>query len=366
VTTPPTLELHGSPRLRARFGDLELPWVPLGSFPTAVERLAGLSSELGAEVWVKRDDRSGEAYGGNKVRKLEFLLAEILHEGRRTVVTSGAYGSHHCLATTIYARQVGLETRLVLHPQPITEHVLDDLILHNHFGASQVRVAHPAWGGLVTRAHAARADGGALIAVGGSSKRGTLGFVEAGLELADQVAAGELPRPDAVFVPCGTCGTAAGLALGLDLAGLTGVEVVAVRVVPAFITNDLNMARLRRGAWSLLRKAGVAEPPPTLGSTKVAIDPHELGPGYGAVTESASAALARFADEGLELETTYTAKAAASLLRRAREDRAEGEPPVLLFWNTLSSVDMSAHLAAADPAAVPPAFHAALREGGRL
>lgn len=357
----PVVTRDGPPRLAARFGPLRLPWLPLGTFPTPVERLPGLSAGLGAEVWVKRDDRSGVRYGGNKVRKLELLLADAVARGRRTLVTIGAYGSHHALATAIYGRALGLDVALALYPQPITPHVLDDLLLGQVHGARLIHVRWTALAPLVAVTAAAAAERGELIPPGGSSARGTLGYVEAGLELAEQVARGELPAPDAVVVAAGTCGTAAGLALGLELGGLHAARVVAVRVVPAAVASRPLLRRLDLGARRLLRESGARLP--RRRPVEVELDPHELGGGYGVDTPSARDAVARFGAAGLELETTYTGKAAAALVRLAAGP-LRGKR--LLFWHTLSSVDLRADLARAAPAALPAAFHPALRAGGRL
>ncbi|MEZ6189022.1 MAG: pyridoxal-phosphate dependent enzyme [Planctomycetota bacterium] len=277
----PALEPHGPPRLRALCPTLDLPWVSLGDFPTPVERLEGLGRELGCELWIKRDDRSGAPYGGNKVRKLELLLARALQDGARTAVTIGAYGSHHALATAIYARELGLASELVLYPQPLTEHVLDDLLLDHAVGAGLTRVAHAVFAPWRSGRVATRCEAPARIPAGGSNALGTVGFVEAGLELAGQVEAGELPRPHAIVVAAGTCGTAAGLALGCELGGLA-TRVVAVRVVPGLIANGFNLRRLRRGALALLRQAGLA--PDLRAPVGLELEARELGRGYGTPT----------------------------------------------------------------------------------
>ncbi|MBX3466184.1 MAG: pyridoxal-phosphate dependent enzyme [Planctomycetes bacterium] len=351
----------GPPRLRARFGDLDLPHVALGAFPTPVEPLEGLSRALGAECWVKRDDRAGARYGGNKVRKLELLLGRALARRRRGVVTIGAYGSHHALATAVYARALGLEVDLVLYPQPITAHVLDDLLADHAVGARLVWTPHAALAPLVAEVVARRAPRTEVVPPGGSSALGTLGYVEGALELADQVRQGLLPAPDCVVVAAGTCGTAAGIALGLELAGLPA-RVVAVRVVPAAVTNAWLLRRLDLTARRLLRRAGArwSRGP----RAPVELDPHELGGGYGVDTPAARAACERFAAEGIALETTYTGKAAAAFLRLAASPALRGRR--VLFWHTFSSVDLAPLVAAADPAALPRRFHPALREGARL
>src|SRR5690606_5056181 len=158
-------------------------------FPTPVEPLEGLSRATGAECWIKRDDRSGARYGGNKVRKLELLLGQALARRRRSVVTIGAFGSHHALATAIYGRAVGLEVALGLYPQPLTPHVLDDLLADQAAGAHLVWTPHPAVAAVYAQVMARAADT-QLVPAGGSSALGTLGYVEGALELADQVRAG--------------------------------------------------------------------------------------------------------------------------------------------------------------------------------
>lgn len=357
------LERRGPPQLRARFGDLDLPHVPLGTFPTPIEPLEALSRETGAECWIKRDDRSGARYGGNKVRKLELLLGRALARGRRALVTIGAYGSHHALATAIYGRAVGLDVRLALYPQPVTPHVLDDLLLDHTVGARLTWTPNPALAAVAAEALARWTPGCELVPPGGSSALGTLGYVEGALELAAQVRQGLVPAPDCVVVAAGTCGTAAGLALGLELAGLRA-QVVGVRVVPALVTNALVVRRLQHTARRLLRAAGARWTTSGRRHLEVELDPHELGGGYGADTPAAREACARFAALGVELETTYTGKAAAAFLRRAAAPALRGRR--VLFWHTYSSVDLGPTLAAAAPDALPRPFHPALRAGGRL
>lgn len=359
----PALERKGPPRLRERFGDLDLPHVALGRFPTPVEPLEPLSRELGSECWIKRDDLSAAAYGGNKVRKLELLLARALARRRREVVTVGAYGSHHALATAIHGRAVGLDVWLALYPQPITAHVLDDLLLDHAVGARLLWTPNAAVAVLVAEALARWRRGCEVVPPGGSSALGALGYVEGALELAAQVRAGALPAPDCVVVAAGTCGTAAGIALGLELAGLTA-EVVGVRVVPSVVTNTYVLRRLVHTARRLLRRVGARWSARERGAVRLTLDGLELGPGYGVETPAARAACTRFAELGLELETTYTGKAAAAFLRRAGARALRGRR--VLFWHTYSSADLGPLLSTADAAALPRPFHAALRAGGRL
>lgn len=217
------------PALRGR-----LPRVCLTSLPTRVHRLVKLERELGAEqLWIKRDDESGALYGGNKPRKLEFVLGDALKRGRRTLLTFGGIGTHHGLATALCARSVGLRTILLLLPQPVTDHVRRSLLLDYAAGAEMhyaptvpLLTLQALW--LWTREFL-RGNWPYVVPVGGSSALGTLGHVNAAIELQEQIRAGELPEPEWIFAPLGTGGTVAGLVLGAKLAGLRA-RIVAVQV----------------------------------------------------------------------------------------------------------------------------------------
>jgi D-cysteine desulfhydrase len=330
--------------LERRFPALagRLPRRPLAALPTPVHRLADLGRDAGiAELWIKRDDRTGRLYGGNKVRKLEWLLADALARGHRTVLTTGALGSNHALATTIYARAVGLRAKLVLIPQPVTAHVRRTLLLDHAYGASihyapTIAAARRIALGILVRG-ALVADRPYLVPTGGSSAIGTLGYVNAGLELGEQVAAGELPEPAAVVVPLGSGGTVAGLVAGLKLAGLRST-VIAVRVTDLLPPTPPFLAKLANRALAKLRKLGADLPQLTLEPADFVVRSEWLGPGYGVVTPAAVDASRRAADrEDLALETTYGAKALAALLELGREAAWRDRP--LLFWHTYSSGD---------------------------
>jgi len=336
--------------LERRFPEVagRLPRRALADLPTPVERLARLGREAGiAELWVKRDDRTGEPYGGNKVRKLEWLLADALARGYRSVLTTGALGSNHALATTIYARALGLRALLVLIPQPITDHVRRTLLLDHAYGATihavpSIAAARRRVVALLARG-ALRRDRPYLVPTGGSSPIGTLGYVNAGLELGEQVAAGVLPEPAAVVVPLGSGGTVAGLVAGLRLAGL-GSRVIAVRVTDLLPPSPAFLARLAGRALAALTRMGAALPPIAIGPGDVDVRSEWLGAGYGVVTAEALDARRRVAAaEGLDVETTYGAKALAGALAIGREPAWRDRP--ILFWHTYSSADPAAPLA---------------------
>src|SRR5450631_268325 len=171
--------------------------IPLGHYPTAVQRVEGLSV-TGSELWIKRDDRTSDVYGGNKVRKLEWLLADAKERGTKRVVTVGAAGSHHVLATTYFGRKVGLEVEAVLVPQPVTPHVLEVLRADLALGLRPFPVG--SWAAAPLALARRVASGARLITVGGSSVVGSMGYVAAARELAAQVRRGELPEPEVCVV----------------------------------------------------------------------------------------------------------------------------------------------------------------------
>ena len=348
--------------LERRFPELRgrLPRLALATLPTPVQRLGALERDVDvAGLWVKRDDLTGVPYGGNKVRKLEWLLADALARGHRSVLTTGALGSNHALATTIYARAVGLRSLLVLIPQPVTAQVRRTLLLDAAYGA-ELHFAPTV--GAAARTVVAVLARGALagdrpyrIPTGGSSILGTLGYVNAGLELAEQVAAGALPAPAAVVVPLGSGGTTAGLMAGIKLAGLP-TRVVGVRVTDILPPTPRQLARLARGALKALARLGARLPSLALGDDDVVVRSDWLGAGYGAVTADGDEARERIAaTEGLTVETTYGAKALAGALALAREPPWRGRP--LLFWHTYSASDPAAALdRLPDWRALPPDF----------
>jgi D-cysteine desulfhydrase len=307
-----------------------LPCHPLGIYPTPLEPLP---PELaGPAAWIKRDDQTARPYGGNKVRKLELLLADALRRGARRLVTAGAFGSHHCLATAIYGRQVGLPVTCLLFPQQVTPHVREVLAGLAAAGAELRFVPRVAM--IPIALAAARTvrlrDAPYLIAPGGSDALGTLGYASAGLELAGQIKAGGMPVPAEVHVAAGTLGTAAGIALGLHLGGLRDTEVVAVRITSRLVTNERALVRLVRGACSRLRRAGLQAPDERGVLSQLRIEHGQIGDGYGRETQAGREAARRFAQAGLHLDATYTAKAAASFLAAQ-----PGRPR--LFWHTLSA-----------------------------
>jgi D-cysteine desulfhydrase len=318
-------------RLHQRFPELTgtLPHLSLSERPMPVRKLPGLG------IWVKEDGAFGSGgWGGNKVRKLEWLIPDAQRRGRRSILTFGGLGTNWGLATALYAREHGLETGLALVDQPIDQHVEAQLARLEASGA-RIHRTH-------TKARTAamlpwllirNSRGGKppyLLPAGGSSPVGALGYVEAALEIAAQVEDGSLPEPAHAVVPVGTGGTAAGLALGFQLAGMR-TRVVGVVVNDQLRLDPPVITRLARRTAKLLERRGAQLGQLRIGLEILDLTRDQIGVGYGHRTEAATRATALAAQEGLALDPVYTAKAMAGLLA-LRAERQLGDP--VLFIHT--------------------------------
>lgn len=333
-----------------------LPAVTLASLPTPVTEHAALADGRCAGLFVKRDDRVATPYGGNKIRKLEFLLGAARAAGAKHVMTFGVAGSNHALATAVCAARTGLRGVSLLTPQTNARYVAKNLRMslaagaELHYYKSQ-READA--GARFQRLRLKRRSGAmpALVPGGGSSALGTVGFVNAALELAEQVDAGVLPVPDRLYVALGTMGTVAGLALGLRLAGLP-TRVVAVRVVHENIANAARLQQLLTQTAALLSDAGVAVPPEAAQAESVDIRHECFGRKYAVFTDAGMAAIERAAAHDITLDGTYTGKAFAALLGDLDSGALHGR--TALFWNTYSSAELSPWIEGVDDRELPP------------
>jgi D-cysteine desulfhydrase len=320
--------------------EIELERVALGAGPTPVRELTQLGDQRGtAPVWIK-DDGAYSSFGGNKARKLEWLLADARRRGKRTILTGGALGTNHGLATALFARRLGMRTVLVLVPQPETEHVRRQLERMRASGAelhlaSGVARAYALAASLMLRRASPPVNLPYFLRPGGSVPLGCVGYVEAAIELSEQVAAGRMPEPSHVVVPLGSGGTAAGLLAGLKLAGLRS-RLVCVLVNDVIRVDERTVARLARRTLRLLQKHGANVGQVDIAAADLSLERGWLGAGYGHSTPAADRATELFGErEGLMLEPVYTAKAAAALLELNRRG-AFGRGPVL-YWHTYSA-----------------------------
>lgn len=316
--------------------------VALSPGPSPVSLLKHLSGELGRDVWLKNDGLYGTVYGGNKPRKLEFVLADAVRANAKTVVTTGGIGTNHGLATALYARQLSINTMLLLTYEDVTEEARRNLLLMADAGSEihYIRSYLPAT--LLAPYHIAarwRRDGRRpyLIGPGASNPLACLGYVNAALELADQVKAGLLPEPATIVLPVGTGGTAAGLLLGLGVAGLRS-RILAVSITRAPTAWHRAVTHLARSTSRLLAQKSAEPSIRDIPLDEIHLTRDWLGPGFGRASRDGDLATRRLLQsEGLALDPVYTAKAMAALLDSANSSRFPG--PVL-FWHTHNAVPL--------------------------
>lgn len=280
----------------------------------------------GQQFWIKDDGGCSEIYGGNKVRKLEYLLSDTQHPSRRAMVVHGDVESHTVQACGLLGRQAGREVDAVVFShkgQSFDSEVLARLQragVHVHRRKSMLTaILHAHWIGWRTRA--------TVVPLGASTTAATLGHVRAALELREQVRRGQLPEPSRIYIPFATGGSVAGLLIGLAMSGAK-TRVVAVQTVESVIANRRRLKRLVHDSLNLLG-FGRREFDLCMGQLEL-IDRRQLGKGYRDVTPATQRALTLAADHGMRLEPAFSGKALAALL----EDLPEFPDGELLFWNT--------------------------------
>ena len=309
----------------------------LAELPTPLEQ-AEITAPGGLrDIYLKRDDVSNSQYGGNKIRKLEYILRRALDRGAKRVATFGAAGSNHALATAVLAKQVGLECTCFLSHQKRTPKVARTLNMHRLLGTEIVR-----YGGSIDQLALFRKylQGRKtwVVPLGGSSWLGTVGFVNAGLELAHQVEAAGWRCPERLYIATGTLGSTAGLALGLAAAQLP-TEIQAVCVVDERFGNPVMLDRLMRKTAAMLNRLDSTFDADMPARVKLAWRAEFLAGGYAQVDDATvNAVETAKRDLSLSLETTYTGKAMAALLYDLQHPEYDGEQ--CLFWNTYNSRDL--------------------------
>lgn len=334
----------------------KLAWCSLAELPTAIERLRWLERPGGPALYAKRDDRSSAIYGGNKVRTLELLFGDALGRGATHVISTGAYGSNHAVATALHARRAGLIPGAVIFPQPMSEAALENLRVL--VASSEVVYPLRHWSvlpfGMLKARRAGREAGRRtyVMVPGGATPLGALGYVSAALELADQIAAGELPLPRRIFVGVGSTCTSAGLLVGLAYAArycpafaeqvqaLGAPELTSVRVTPWPVTSRYRIVSLARRTSALVAELA-GDRTLLLDGTGLSrglrIESRFLGRGYGKPTPEGRRVLQQFEQAaGWSLDTTYSAKAAAAFVEAAAREGSGG----LLFWSTKSTTPL--------------------------
>ncbi|MGI9248520.1 MAG: 1-aminocyclopropane-1-carboxylate deaminase/D-cysteine desulfhydrase [Woeseiaceae bacterium] len=308
--------------------------VVIADLPTPVSTVTFGTAKGPRTVSIKHDNVSNANYGGNKIRKLEYIFQRAKERGAKRIATFGAVGSNHALATAIFATRFDFECTCFLRHQKRTPNIPRTLNMHCRIGTEIVR-----YGGKVDRLATFRrylqGRRSWVIPLGGSSWLGAVGFVNAGLELASQIAAGELAAPDRIYIATGTMGSAAGLALGLALAELS-TELHTVRVVDDFVASPRAFERLMRKTASMMHRLDPSIPVDLADRTRICWRDEFLAGGY-AIADSVTENARKVAGDELDLllESTYTGKAMAALLHDQLAREYAGES--YLFWNTYNS-----------------------------
>ena len=304
----------------------QTPRLHFAHLPTPIEELPRLTEHLGGpRILVKRDDQTGLAFGGNKTRKLEFLVAEALEQGAKTLITGGAMQSNHCRQTAAAAARFGLDCILVLNGE-MPDHPSANLLLDELFGAEIVTIADRAYRDQTLQQTFEKAVAGDrrpyLVAYGGSNPTGALGYAFAMQEFMEQ-------HTHADWIVFGTSsgGTHAGLVLGQRVFGFQG--------------NVLGISIDEPEEWLKTRVSALAsEASEKLGEridfapTDVLANEEYCKAGYGVLTDAEREAVRLFAkQEGLLLDPVYTGRAAAGMIDLIRKGFFKRDETIL-FWHT--------------------------------
>ena len=294
--------------------------------PTRIEELPRLTEHLnGPRILVKRDDQTGLAFGGNKTRKLEFLVAEALEQGAQTLITGGALQSNHCRQTAAAAARFGLDCILVLNGE-MPDRPSANLLLDQMFGAEIVTIADRALRDQTLQQTFDKAVAGGrkpyLVTYGGSSPAGALGYAYAMKEFMEQNI-----HADWIVFGTSSGGTHAGLVLGQRAFGYQG-KVLGISIDEP---EDWLKTRVSALASDASEKMGGR-----IDFTRddVLANDEYCKAGYGVLTEAEREAVKLFAKlEGLLLDPVYTGRAAAGMLDLIRKGFFKKDETIL-FWHT--------------------------------
>lgn len=321
----------------------ELPRVRLGQLPTPLEEAKRLSDVLGGpRIYFKRDDLTGIGLGGNKVRKLEFIIGKALEEGADTLVVCGGYQSNMARVSAAMANRVGLKVELVLGGLPGEPRPSVGNLLLDHLLGAGIRFVDtvPRWdfGSFLEEVAEELRDQGRrpyVLAPGGSSSEGVAGYFSASLEMAGQFSAQGI-APSRVFVAIGSGSTYGGLVLG-SMNVDPSFEVVGISVSRKSDYLGVKVSQLTSDAIGLL---GLHKAPAAGDLTTY---DQYIGDGYGALTEGAAEAIRLVAEtEGVFLDPVYTGKCMAALIDLIRKG-VIGKEETVVFVHTGGSPALFAY-----------------------
>lgn len=309
-----------------------LPRFHLAEFPTPVHSLEVLTKRYnGPDIFIKRDDLTSLGLGGNKTRKLEFLVGEALKQGKDTLVTAGGIQSNHCRLTAASARKAGLDCHLVLNGDP-PEISNGNLLLDKIFGATIHFCKREDRDNRLFQVGNELTDTGRkpfVIPVGGSNSIGSVGYVDGMLELVRQLNNMSI-TPDAIVFASSSGGTQAGLALGAKITGFKG-DILGISIDQTKTGPDPFPPVLTRIANSTADRIGSDT---RMAASDFSLNCDYLGAGYGMPGELEFNAIRNLSlDEGILLGPVYTARAMGGLLDLIEKGYFTKDQTVL-FWHT--------------------------------
>lgn len=323
------------------------PRIHLAHLPTPLERLDRLSRELGGpEIWIKRDDCTGLSTGGNKTRKLEFLMAEAEAEGADMVVTQGATQSNHARQTAAFAAKLGMDCHILLEDRtgskdPNYNHNGNVFLDYLHGSTAEKRGPGLDMNAeMETVADALRRDGRKVYTIpgGGSNATGALGYVNCALELVHQANERGL-RIDHLVHATGSAGTQAGLVVGLKAMN-ADVPLLGIGVRAPKPKQEENVFKLARATAEKLGCPGIVARQDVVANTDY------VGEGYGIPTSGTIEAIEMFAQlEGILLDPVYSGKGADGLIDLIRRGRFSKDEKIV-FLHTGGSVALFGYTAA--------------------
>lgn len=309
-----------------------IPRLRFAHLPTRIEAMPRLSTALeGPRLFIKRDDQTGLAFGGNKTRKLEFLIAEAQANGARMLVTDGAVQSNHCRQTAAAAAHFGFECTLVLVGDE-TNSLSGNLLLDHLFGAKILWSQHARRDQALKEVFQQAWEQGKrpyLIPYGGSNPTGAAGYTYAVDELRNQTILNDPLNgpPDWIVFPSSSGGTQTGLVLGSKLFDYPA-KILGISVDEPKITLQERVAALANQTADYLGEKT------NFTGNDVLVNADYLGGGYGVMGEAEKEAIQMFARlEGILLDPVYTGRAAAGLIDLIRKDFFKSNETVL-FWHT--------------------------------
>lgn len=346
-----------------------LSYVQLGDLPTPIIHCKGLSDKFkGSCVYLKHDGVTGKtqdgirSFGGNKLRKLEYLLADALAHGHNSVMTFGGAGSNHALQTAVGARSLGLRAISVLLPQPNSFIVRRNLLMQQDAHADVYYSGDRDVLGLLAPVicYDYKQRYGSVpyvIPVGGSCPLGVIGYVQAACELKDQIDAGLLPPPDRLYVTLGSGGTAAGLLLGLKAVGIkTKISFVLdePEAEPGKMMQKVH--RLFTETNDLLHVLDSTFRKYELEQSDYEVYSDQSGEGYGLFTQEVGDAIrCIYEQEHIVLDGTYTGKCAATFLNHLAAGQGKGQ--TVLFWDTFCGESFESKCCSVNYKDLPQALH---------